>query len=65
MPVFCLNWTIVMFVCEILSDHYLMLAISSRLLVNAKKSQYIAPILASLRWLPVDFRIKYMALLCF
>ncbi len=32
-------------------------------LVSAKKSQHISPILASLRWLPVGFRIKYKVLL--
>ncbi len=36
---------------------------AARLLVSAKKSQHISPILASLRWLPVGFRIKYKVLL--
>lgn len=30
-----------------------------QLLVGAKKSPHISPILASLKWLPVNYRIKY------
>ncbi len=30
--------------------------------MSAKKSQHISSILASFRWLPVGFRIKYKAL---
>ncbi len=36
---------------------------AARLLVGAKKSHHISPILASLKWLPVNFRIKYKTLL--
>ncbi len=32
-------------------------------LVGAKKSHHISPILASLKWLPVNYRIKYKTLL--
>jgi len=37
----------------------------ARLLVGAKKSHHISPILASLRWLPVDFSIKSTLLYVF
>ncbi len=36
---------------------------AARLRVGAKKSHHISPILASLKWLPVNFRIKYKTLL--
>ncbi len=36
---------------------------AARLLVGAKKSRHISPILASLKWLPVNYRIKYKTLL--
>ncbi len=36
---------------------------AARLLVGAKKSDHISPILASLKWLPVNYRIKYKTLL--
>lgn len=38
---------------------------AARLLVGAKKSHHISPILASLKWLPVNCRIKYKTLLYF
>ncbi len=38
-------------------------AILDKKKVSAKKSQHISPILASLRQLPVGFRIKYKVIL--
>ncbi len=38
---------------------------AARLRVGVKKCHHISPILASLKWLPVNYRIKYKTILCF
>ncbi len=56
MPSFCLALTIAMF-C--MWGPFRPLFHAARLLVGAKNSHHISPILASLKWLPVDLRIQF------